>query len=204
VAAVAVVATALLTGPVAWATPESPSTKVVTGCTIVIHPSAGNRTDCVSARMPGVDLSGMNLAGALLSGADLKGVNLSSANLSGANLNQANLSGANLTDAELFGAKLEDPTLTGVVWADTICVDGINSRDNGGTCKDHLTSAPNPDTIGISAPIGIGPGASISLTGFDPWPPAVLGAVLLLAGTALCVAARCLRRGLRISYTGRN
>jgi uncharacterized protein YjbI with pentapeptide repeats len=48
------------------------------------------------------------------------------------------LSGANLFDANLSGADLTGATLTGVIWAHTICPDGTNSDDNGGTCVGHL------------------------------------------------------------------
>jgi hypothetical protein len=38
--------------------------------------------------------------------------------------------------AELLG--LKTATLTGVVWNKTVCPDGTNSSQNGGTCAGHL------------------------------------------------------------------
>jgi hypothetical protein len=205
-----VVAALLLTGPVAWATPKSSATKVVAGCTVVVHPSGPHRTVCVGAHMSGANLGGMNLAGAQLSGVNLKGADLSSANLSGANLtladlsgahlsaanlkgadlSSANLSGANFSQADLSGANLAGATVFGAVWSNTTCVDGTNSGDDGGQCEGHLTSAPSPNSNGLAGSIAIGASGGTAFTGFDPWPPAFLGFVLLLAGTALCLVAR--------------
>ena len=105
------------------------------------------------ANLANANLSGRNLTGANLSNANLTGANLSNANLSGANLSNANLSGANLTEANLKGANLKGAnlakanltgatltgaTLSGVSWSNTICPDGTNSNNDGGTCLGHL------------------------------------------------------------------
>ncbi len=51
----------------------------------------------------------------------------------GCDLNLANLSGAILGGANLSGAELG-----AVIWNNTICPDGTNGDDNGGTCVGHL------------------------------------------------------------------
>ena len=72
-------------------------------------------------------------------GADLRNSRLTGAFLRDADLRNAKLDGADLTRADLTGAKLEGASLVGVVWRDTVCPDGSNSRDNTGTCAGHLT-----------------------------------------------------------------
>ena len=89
------------------------------------------------------NLKGANLAGAYLSGRDLtdvnlKGANLVRANLTGANLKNTNLKGANLANANLTGARLKGTNVKDVIWSNTICPDGTNSDNNGGTCVKHL------------------------------------------------------------------
>jgi HYR domain/Pentapeptide repeats (8 copies)/PQQ enzyme repeat len=93
--------------------------------------------------LPAANLSGANATNANLTGTYLAGANLSSANLSQAQiqravLNNANLSAAKLNLAVLTGATLTDATLTGASWSQTICPDGTNSNNDGGTCTGHL------------------------------------------------------------------
>ncbi len=90
------------------------------------------------ANLSGQNLSGTNLKTANLSGANLSGANLSGANLKGANLSNANLTNANLSAANLMGANLSGATLNGVTWLNTVCPDGTNSSNDGGTCLGHL------------------------------------------------------------------
>ena len=73
--------------------------------------------------------------------ATLTGSNLSGANLRDADLKGANLDHVNLTDADLTGAELDGAMLTDVVWRTTVCPDGENSDDVGGSCAGHLTPA---------------------------------------------------------------
>jgi uncharacterized protein YjbI with pentapeptide repeats len=40
--------------------------------------------------------------------------------------------------AYLFRANLTGANLTGVLWSNTTCPDGSNSKDNIGTCIGHL------------------------------------------------------------------
>jgi hypothetical protein len=90
------------------------------------------------ANLSNANLSGANLSGANLSGANLSGANLSGANLKGANLSNADLTNANLTGANMAGAVLSGATLNGVTWLNTLCPDGTNSNNDGGTCVGHL------------------------------------------------------------------
>ncbi len=90
------------------------------------------------ANLSNANLSGANLSGATLTGASLSGANLSGANLKGANLSNADLTNANLTGANLSGANLTGATLNGVTWLNTVCPDGTNSNNDGGTCVGHL------------------------------------------------------------------
>jgi hypothetical protein len=72
-------------------------------------------------------------------GPDLRNARLTGAYLRDADLRNAKLDGADLTRADLTGAELEGASLVAVVWRDTICPDGTNSRDNTGTCAGHLS-----------------------------------------------------------------
>jgi hypothetical protein len=114
----------------------------------------------VNAQLAGASLIGSNLKNAVFTGADLTGANLSnsnfmgsanfthatltnanlsSSNFKGADFSGATLSGANLTNSNLIGAAgLRTATLTNVVWSNTACPDGSNSRADGGTCVGHL------------------------------------------------------------------
>jgi uncharacterized protein YjbI with pentapeptide repeats len=99
--------------------------------------------------LPGVDLSGSDLAQVTMSGSDLSGANLSNAeivqatmrnvdfskadlagtflsesDLSGANFSGANLSGAYLDGANLYQADLSGANLSGVLFSDTTMPDG--------------------------------------------------------------------------------
>jgi hypothetical protein len=53
------------------------------------------------------------------------------------------LVGCNFTDANLQGASFEHrQSMSGSTWSNTICPDGTNSDNNGGTCMGHLTPSP--------------------------------------------------------------
>ncbi|MGO9559893.1 MAG: pentapeptide repeat-containing protein [Acidimicrobiales bacterium] len=77
-------------------------------------------SDCKAAPAPHVDWAGCNK--------------------SHADLELANLYGADLIRATLTGANLKSADLKGVTWNDTVCPDGTNSNNDGGSCKGHLTS----------------------------------------------------------------
>ena len=89
----------------------------------------------------GQDLSNCNLNEAMIGGfAALQG-----SNLTGAKLNEATISGVDaLKDANLTGARLEGAKVTsgigaleGATYSNTICPDGTNSNNDGGTCLGH-------------------------------------------------------------------
>jgi hypothetical protein len=122
------------------------STNLTSATLIGANLSSANLT---GAKLSGANLTGANLTGANLSGANLSGVHLTGANLSGANLTNtnlkaANLSGANLRTANLNGANMSEATLSetttvlGVIWSNTLCPDGSNSNNDGGSCVGHL------------------------------------------------------------------
>jgi len=98
----------------------------------------GGRTTLAGCNLKGVNLAGAYLKDGDLSDANLNDSNLARANLTDANLTRANLNGANLTNANLVGANLKGAHVKDVIWSNTICPDGTNSDDNGGTCKGHL------------------------------------------------------------------
>ncbi|MGB2278345.1 MAG: pentapeptide repeat-containing protein [Candidatus Poseidoniaceae archaeon] len=96
-----------------------------------------------NANLRYADLSSADLSDAYLWYADLTGVLLQETDLSGAYLWDTELSGANLSDADLSGAIMRYADLTGadlsnVIWSNTICPDGTNSDNNGGTCVNNL------------------------------------------------------------------
>lgn len=89
------------------------------------------------------DLRNSHLTGANFTGADLRMANLSGANLGSSDADPACPPGnppeaANFTNAKLKGANLNGANLTGVIWDNTVCPDGRNSNDVGGTCMLHL------------------------------------------------------------------
>jgi hypothetical protein len=92
-----------------------------------------------NSNLTSANLSGSNLTNALLNGANLHNTNFGSATLVKANLTGAILTGTNLKNANLTGATLTGATLSGDTWNNTICPDGTNSNNDGGTCLQHLT-----------------------------------------------------------------
>jgi hypothetical protein len=99
------------------------------------------------AYLPHAYMSGIDLSGAYLIGADLRGASITWADLSGADLSGVNFSPMpwvnykgvpSLFNANLTGTDMTGVTLDGVIWDNTICPDGTNSDNNGGTCEDNL------------------------------------------------------------------
>jgi uncharacterized protein YjbI with pentapeptide repeats len=86
---------------------------------------------CRNADFGGATLSACDLSLAFFEGADLSGVDLAGANLTGAVLVFSGLTGADLSGADL----------TGVSWRRTICPDGTNCDNVGGTCCHNLNGA---------------------------------------------------------------
>jgi len=92
----------------------------------------------VACNLKGANLAGAYLTDRDLSNANLKRANLARANLSGAILKDTNMMGANLTNVDLTGARLNGANVKDVIWSNTICADGTNSKAHGGTCVGHL------------------------------------------------------------------
>jgi uncharacterized protein YjbI with pentapeptide repeats len=69
---------------------------------------------------------------------------MSSAYLTSVNLSNADLSNADLSNAVLVNANLTGATLGGVQWFNTICPDGTNSDNDGGTVATLLRRACGP------------------------------------------------------------
>jgi hypothetical protein len=96
----------------------------------------------------GARLSSSNFTGAIFSGANLAGANLSNSNFtrdtfSGASLTNATMPNssfrsADFTDADLTGASLTASSLAGATWNSSVCPDGTNSNNDGGSCQGHL------------------------------------------------------------------
>jgi hypothetical protein len=112
------------------------------------------------------DLTGANFTDSGLTAANLSGANLSGANLSGvvsgritgtplklpaswqllngnlvgpgARLEVADLSNVTFVNADLVAADLYRADLTSTTWQNTICPDGTNSGNDGGTCTGNL------------------------------------------------------------------
>ena len=85
--------------------------------------------------MDGVSLVGANLHAASISLLPMRRANLRNADLTQASFYfvelTGDLSGANLTGATFVSSAV------GVTWNNTICPDGSNSDNNGGTCAGH-------------------------------------------------------------------
>ena len=65
-------------------------------------------------------------------------VNIIDTNLQGVDFRSASLRNVDFVDSDLNGADLTDISHLGVTWANTICPDGTNSDDNGGTCWNNI------------------------------------------------------------------
>lgn len=88
--------------------------------------------DFRSANLTGVDFS--NVTSPLWPTTQFQLANLTDVNLSGLDLTNLDFTGTNLT-----GADLSNSVRDNIIWSGTICPDGTNSNDNGGTCEGHLT-----------------------------------------------------------------
>ena len=71
---------------------------------------------------------------AIFINANVTDVRFKGVNLRSALFYNANAAGADFTDATLLDANFSSADLTGVVWDNTICPDGTNRDDKGGTC----------------------------------------------------------------------
>jgi uncharacterized protein YjbI with pentapeptide repeats len=88
---------------------------------------------------PGGNWQGVNLSTALVRFGSLKDADFTGSNLQGTRFVDGTLEDCNFTDANLLGASFEDwQSMSGSTWSNTICPDGTNSDNNGGTCVGHL------------------------------------------------------------------
>jgi hypothetical protein len=104
--------------------------------------------DLSGLQLPGADLSYSSLIAGYLPGANLTGANLTGVNLYNADLNStvlvnatltaANLDGALVAYADFTGADLTAATMNGTIWSSTTCPDGTVTKENGGSCREHL------------------------------------------------------------------
>jgi uncharacterized protein YjbI with pentapeptide repeats len=101
----------------------------------------GDSSNLAGADLSGLDLTGIDFGplGLALGTTSLVNANLSHTNFTRANFHNADVDGANLTGANLTRAAFLGASLNGVLWSDTICPDGTNSDNDGGTCDAHLT-----------------------------------------------------------------
>ena len=79
-----------------------------------------------------------DLQGVDFSYTDFSGVDIIGTSLQGVDFRSAFLRNVDFVDSDLNGADLTDLSHQGVTWANTICPDGTNSDDNGGTCWNNI------------------------------------------------------------------
>ncbi len=125
---------------------------------------------CSGANLSGDDLRGYDMTGAQLdmaalddanfSGNLMVGANLTNSTLTNSDLNFVDLTNADLSLVDFSGADLRGALLVTVsgmstiTWDNTLCPDGTNSDDNGGTCEnnleplEHLGNLDNQSTAG--------------------------------------------------------
>ena len=94
------------------------------------------RTSFDEATVTGASFVGSDLSSVDIEEADLSGSDFTGAVLIDNNCEDTNFSDVDFTNAKLAGSNLHESVLRGARWANTICADGSNSDDNGGTCVD--------------------------------------------------------------------
>lgn len=115
-------------GPASNCTQAPTTGAVLAGCILKGESFVGDTFTDVSllnAWLNNADFSGANFSGSNLGEADFSGANFSNAHFSNAILNSA----ANATTADF----------TGATWSNTLCPDGTNSNNDGGTCVNNLS-----------------------------------------------------------------
>lgn len=88
-----------------------------------------------SGNLFNADLRGTDFTGAWINGVAMNGANLEGANFTNANLQGSILTGANIVSFDQAQAYGRAQT----VFSNTVCPDGSNSDDVGGTCADNRT-----------------------------------------------------------------
>ena len=128
-------------GPRGLQGPPGPAGAAANTCTAPPGPNL-NFSTCT---LTSLDWTYTQLQGTLFVNADLDNTYLSSANLTGADLASASVSNtffvnANLTNANIDAISfISTPHFTGTIFSNTICPDGTNSDNDGGTCVNNLT-----------------------------------------------------------------
>ena len=79
-----------------------------------------------------------NLSGANFSHSTIYNTDFMDTDLQGVNFEHASLLNVEFYHSDLSGADLSVLSHNGVTWTDTICPDGTNSDDNGGTCWNNI------------------------------------------------------------------
>ena len=79
-----------------------------------------------------------NLSGANFSHSTIYNTDFMDTDLQGVNFEHASLLNVEFYHSDLSGADLSVLSHNGVTWTDTICPDGPNSDDNGGTCWNNI------------------------------------------------------------------
>ncbi len=110
-----------------------------------ISPSVGGNGPGYSApTMNGVDFTNDDFTNANVNGVIIDSANFTGANLTGANFSNCNggggqnFSNVNFTNANFSGCtNIAGSTITSATWSNTICPDGTNSDNDGGTCVGH-------------------------------------------------------------------
>lgn len=96
--------------------------------------------DLSNSILSGTILQGSKFTNAIFAGADFGAVDATGVGLRGVQWNGAQVVNTNFSNADLTGSLNFDTTdRTNVMWSNTICPDGTNSDNNGGTCEGHFT-----------------------------------------------------------------
>lgn len=93
----------------------------------------------------GASLRNTQITLALFVAADFRSADFTGASVICADFSNSRLNGADFTNASLLGTYIgrdKPENVSGVIWSNTICPDGSNSDDNGGTCVGHLDYDP--------------------------------------------------------------
>ena len=106
------------------------------------------RSDFVGVQLRNADLRDLDIWYIDWMFGDFSGANFSDGHISESRFFDTNLQGTDFTGAVLYdvefigsdlsGADLSVLSHNGVTWTDTICPDGTNSDDNGGTCWNNI------------------------------------------------------------------
>lgn len=84
--------------------------------------------------LSGTDFSNTILDGVLMNGANASGANFTGVRFQGGGIMASDISFADFTNANLDGVNFGSPNTTGTIWSNTICPNGTNSDNQGGTC----------------------------------------------------------------------